>query len=142
MTTIKVALSTIKEVRDLIGDDWREAVENMRDCEDDFQAGKYRFISRDAIQGILEEEISNDEYCLGCFNASFIAECTGWPLALIEAAQKGEAYEALGQAIIQEGYVAKMAEEYARQDGHGHHFASYDGHEHEIGPSFLAFRVD
>jgi len=140
-----ITKATRDAIKALLDDDKegiREAVRMMRDCEDDFVAGDYRFIRGDAIDQILEDEISNDEYVLGCFKDTFIAECTGWPLALIQAAQKGEAYEALGKAIIQEGYVERMAAEYASADGYGHHFASYDGHEHDVGPDYYAFRID
>lgn len=138
---LAIKLSHCREVRDLIGDDWREAVENMRDGTPDFESGGYRFIHDDEIAGVLESELTSDEYVLGCFNANLIADCTGWPLVLISAAQKGEAYEALGKAIIQEGHAAKMAELYARYDGYGHHFGTYDGNEDEIG-AYHVFRRD
>lgn len=137
--------SQIKELRELVGNDWRDACEKIKDGKTDFTLNPYRqgnqrewrFIHKDQIDATLVEDLECDEYVLGCFNAWFLADVTGWPLALIEAAQKGEAYEALGQAIIQEGYVKKLAEKYASADGYGHHFSSYDGEEHEIGDYYI-----
>ena len=86
---------------------WREVVENVTSGETDFEVDNVRFISADTIDDVLADELAGDEYILGCFNASFIAGVTGWPIALIEATQKGEAYQALGEAIIKEGYVRK-----------------------------------
>ena len=34
-----------------------------------------------------------------------------------------------------------LQEQYVSADGYGHHFASYDGNEHEVG-EYLAFRVN
>ena len=130
-----------EQVKDLIGDDYQEAVTEMSQNVDDFTVGKYRFIHEDAIDDILADELSSDEYILGCFNASFIASVTKWPIVLIEAAQKGEQFEAIGKAIINGHFLQEMAEQYAMADGYGHHFAFYDGEEHSIG-NYYAFRID
>jgi hypothetical protein len=111
---------------------WRDVLQNILDDENDFDIENVRFIKADEIDSVLGSELSNDAYVLGCFNASFIAQVTGWPLALIEAAQKGEAFESLGQAIINEGYCEGMAEAYASADGYGHHFNSYNGESEEF----------
>lgn len=129
------------EIEALIGDDYQEALDNMSQEENDFTVSKYRFIHEDAIDDILADELSCDEYVLGCFNASFIASVTSWPIVLIEAAQKGNQYEAIGRALISNDFVRELAEQYARTDGYGHHFATYDGNQYEIG-KYLAFRVD
>jgi hypothetical protein len=134
---------TMSDLNSLLGDAdlEAEATQYMQDVADDFTVGDYRFIHQDAIDEILADELSGDEYVLGCFNASFIAAVTDWPLALIEAAQKGQQYEAIGEAIIKGKYIQELAERYARADGYGHHFAHYDGHEHEIG-AYYAFKVE
>lgn len=118
-----------------------EATQYMQDVADDFTVGDYRFIHNDAIDEILADELSGDEYVLGWFNASFIAAVTDWPLALIEAAQKGQQYEAIGKAIIKGKFIRELAEQYARTDGYGHHFATYDGNQYEIG-AYYAFKVE
>lgn len=138
--------SQIKDVKDFcLGltsePSWREVVESVTSGETDFEVNNVRFISDDEIESILTDEISSDEYTLGCFNASFIADVTGWPLALIEAAQKGEAFEALGEAIKKEGYAGDMARDYASVDGYGPHFNCYDGSEEEFTINGVLFHV-
>jgi hypothetical protein len=128
--------SQVKEVIEVCNDlfstpDWREVVQNIVDDENDFTVDNVRFIKADEIDSVLADELSGDAYVLGCFNASFISDVTGWPIALIEAAQKGDAHDALGQAIINEGYCESLAEAYASADGYGHHFNSYDSGEDE-----------
>lgn len=129
--------SQIKSIKEFCSEQfstpcWRDVLQNILDDENDFDVENVRFIKADEIDSVLGDELSNDAYVLGCFNASFIAQVTGWPLALIEAAQKGEAYEALGQAIINEGYCESMAEAYAGADGYGHHFNNYNGESEEF----------
>lgn len=87
-------LSEIRAVRDLIGDDWRDAVPSMGVAADDFEAGGYRFIHSAAIDRILVEDLKADAYVLGAFTDWAIRDATGWPLALIQAAQKGEVWPA------------------------------------------------
>lgn len=139
--------SQIKAVIEFCNDqfstpDWREVVQNIIGNESDFEVDNVRFIKADDIDSVLADELSGDAYVLGCFNADFISDVTGWPLALIEAAQKGEAFESLGQAIINEGYCEDIAEAYASADGYGHHFNGYNGEQEEItvnGVDYLIF---
>lgn len=119
--------------------DFREILENLSTEEVDFEVDNFRFIEKDSIDKIQQEELTNDLYLLGCFNASFLAEVTNLPLKLIEAAQKGEEYTALGEAL--EPHVEDIQAEYSRLDGYGHHFAHYDHNEHEIG-NFYAFKIN
>jgi hypothetical protein len=133
-------LAECRDVRELVGGDWREAVAQMAIDASDFECGGYRFIHKDDIDDILADELSSDEYVLGCFNARFIADVTGWPVALIEAAQKGEQYEAIGKGIIDGGHVTELAQAYASADGYGHHFNSWDGSEEEF-VNYYAFRI-
>lgn len=136
---MELALSEIKEIKDFAGSDWREIVEGMADEDDDFEVGNYRFIHENVIDEIMTDELESDEYILGCFNASVIAEATGWPQALIEAAQKGEAYEEIGKAMERE-HIEELQRLYVEADGYGHHFARYDGNEYQFG-EYYAFRI-
>ena len=111
--------------------DWKQVLKESHMGTDDFEVDNVRFIRADAIQEILEDELSADEYLLGCFTASAIAEATGWPNFLIEAAQKGDQYEEIGKAMTGE-HVAELARIYAYQDGYGHHFNGYDFSEEEL----------
>lgn len=118
---------------------WRDVVENIG--QDDFTVDNVRFIRADAIDRIQADEMENDRYILGCFNASTIADATGWPVVLIEAAQKGEAFEEIGEGMTRE-QIEKLQQIYCRADGYGHHFNSYDFSEEEItldGIDYLVF---
>lgn len=110
--------------------DYREVISNAG--EDDFEVDGVRFISDAAIDQIQQDELSSDEYMLGCFNAWFIADVLGIDLDVIEAMQKAEAFEAIGKLIISMGKLEELQGEYSRQDGYGHHFNGYDFGEEEI----------
>ena len=135
-----LSFSQIKEIKafceSLVSEpDWREVVGQMVDSESDFEVDNVRFISDAVIDDVLADELANDEYVLGCFAASAIAEATGWPIALIEAAQKGEAYQEIGEAMTSE-HVRRLAEIYSSADGYGHHFNGYDFSEEELAVKF------
>lgn len=106
---------------------WKDIVENICNEEEDFEVERYRFIHEDAIDKIQQEELESDPYILGCFNADFIAHNTDLSYDIVKALQEADKFEALGQHIIDNDYVADMQSEYARLDGYGHHFAHYDG---------------
>jgi len=94
--------------------------------------GEFRFIGVNEIDDIQQDELSSDAYILGCFNSDFLASVTGWPELLIKAGQDGEAYEQIGQAIIDSDLVEDLQDLYRRVDGYGHHFASYDHNEYDV----------
>ena len=129
--------SDIKQIRELVGDDWRDTIEQMR-ASDDVWQDQYRLIHQDAIDEIMKEELSSDTYVLGCFNASFIAMITGAPQEAIEKMQAADAYDGLGHWLLE--HIDDVQREYAAADGYGHHFAHYDGNEIEIG-DWYAFRT-
>lgn len=110
---------------------WREVLENVQRGENDFEIDNVRFIETDHIQEALEDYLASDTYTLGCFTAWSISEATGWPVELIEAAQKGEQYEAIGNAMTGE-HIAQLASIYASSDGYGHAFNGYDFSEEEL----------
>lgn len=111
--------------------DWREVLQSITLDEDDFTINDVRFINADNIDDILVDELMGDEYMLGCFNSSAIEAATDWPIELIEAAQKGEAFEVIGKAMTKE-HVEKLAEYYSDVDGYGHHFNGYDSSEERL----------
>lgn len=128
--------SNIKKVKEFCQSldsqpDWREVIKEIQQNTNDFEVNEVRFICDTDIKDILEDELAADEYMLGCFTAWAIADATGWPLALIEAAQKGEQYEAIGEAMTGE-HVANLADCLISNDGYGHHFNRYDGNEEEL----------
>ena len=111
---------------------WREVLENVQENNDDFEIDNVRFINSNEIDQIQQDELSSDEYILGCFNAWFIADVLNIDLDVIEAMQKSEAFEAIGKLIISMDKLEDLQEAYARADGYGHHFNHYDGSEEEI----------
>ena len=103
---------------------------------------EWRFIRRDAIDHIMQEELSNDKYILGCFNSWFLANILGLDQEVIEAIQKAEAYEALGRLVLSLGKLEELQAEYVSADGYGHHFGHYDGYEYELNSQpYYAFKV-
>jgi hypothetical protein len=118
----------IFEFADELGIDRRELAQNIIDGAEDFEIDCYRFIEEDEIDKIQVEELQSDPYILGCFNTSFIADNSNLSYDIVEALQKGDQYESLGQHLIDNDCVEDMQEEYSRLDGYGHHFAHYDHH--------------
>lgn len=111
---------------------WFEVAQNIIDDTDDFEVDNVRFIRTDCIDSILVEELGNDDYMLGCFNAWFIADVTGIDTDVIEVMQKAEAFEAIGKLIKSLGKLEGLASAYVSADGYGHHFNIYDGCEDEL----------
>ena len=130
-------LRTLAVNIEAITGEWRDACSSIIDGETDFTVGNYRFIEVNAIDDVLAEELVSDEYVLGCFDARFLAGVTGFPLSMIEACQKAEAFAAIGEAIIKGGHVNAVARAYAEADGYGHHFNSYDGEQEEAGDYYI-----
>jgi len=121
---------------------FREIVEAVNNEETDFEVDNVRFIASSVIDATLADEFASaDAYVLGCFNASFIAGATGWPVELIEAAQAGEQFEAIGQGLIDGDFVGELASEYASADEYGHHFNGYDFGEEELTINGVLYHV-
>lgn len=129
---------------DLERDEMQEVYNQINYDESDFEVGNYRFIEASSIDDIQIEELKQDSYILGCFVADAISEATGWPVALIEAAQKGEQYEAVGEAMTDE-HITELQRIYQESDGYGHHFNGYDGETLELFLSevdYYVFRIN
>jgi len=125
-------LSQLRDVKELSNEldiDFRELVEQLIDEVDDFEMEDYRFIKVSEIDTIQQDELKSDLYILGCFNADFIEDNTNLSLKVIQALQKAEAFEELGELIVDD--IETIQSEYVRMDGYGHHFGRYDGNEHE-----------
>lgn len=135
--------NTLSEIRDVTGFDRLEALEVIQqsDASYDFEVGNYRFIKSTHIDEIQQEELSNDLYTLGCFNASFLSGIVGVSIESLELMQKAEAFEGIGEMIVSGGYLAEVQAEYSSADSYGHHFAHCDHAEHEIG-DWYAFKVN
>lgn len=143
MTLTFTQLKTIREFcAGLTSDpDWREVAQRLEANDADFEVDGVRFINTDYIDRIQQDELSSDLYCLGCFNASFVASVTGIDQDVIEAMQKAEAYEAVGKLIISLDKLGELQEECASADGYGHYFNSYDSSEQELRVGAELFHV-
>jgi hypothetical protein len=122
-----------------LGIDKRELYDSM-ESQNDFEIDDYRFIHSNYIDEIQVDELESDPYILGGFNDWFIADNTDLSIDIVEALQKAEAYEAIGNHIIDNGFTSDLQKEYARFDGYGHHFAHYDSDTNEFGNWFY-FRI-
>tara|TARA_R100001082_G_scaffold102147_2_gene72037 strand:- start:4 stop:414 length:411 start_codon:yes stop_codon:yes gene_type:complete len=134
-------LSEIKEIKYLVGDDWKEAVISISLKKDDFEIENFRFIHQDKIDSIQQEELASDSYILGCFNANFLADILEIPQQDVEDLQKKGCFDALGYMVFKGGHLEELQKRYVEADSYGHHFAHYDHCEHEIG-NYYAFRVN
>jgi hypothetical protein len=144
---MKISFSELKDIHQFCADngiDWKEVASNMADDSQDFEVDNYRFIAENDIDAIQCEEMKNDPYILGCFNAWFIADNSSLSLAIVEALQKGEQYDAIGEHLIDNNCVGDMQKAYAGADGYGHHFSHYDGETLEdlLHLGYYAFRVN
>ena len=119
--------------------EYKEVYNEMQEDNEDFEVSDYRFIHTDAIDQILKEELSSDTYILGCFNDWFLSDCSGLNIRVIQALQKAEAYEELGELMLE--HIEEIASEYSRLDGYGHHFAHYDHETNEI-LDYYVFRLN
>ena len=125
-------LAQLRDVKNLSNEldiDFRELVEQLIDEVDDFEIYNYRFIKVSEIDAIQQDELKSDLYVLGCFPDWFIADNTDLSLKVVQALQKAEAFEELGELIVDD--IETIQSEYVRMDGYGHHFGRYDGNEHE-----------
>jgi len=135
------ALREVKKLSNKLSIDFCELVENIVDGSIDFEIENYRFISSDEIDAIQQEELKGDLYILGCFTDWFIADNTNLSLKVVQALQKAEAFEELGELMIDD--IETLQSEYSRLDGYGHHFNHYDGNEWEVnlnGVDYYYFR--
>ena len=126
-------LAQLRDVKNLSNEldiDFRELTEQIIDEVDDFEIEDYRFIKVSEIDAIQQNELKDDLYSLGCFNADFIEDNTNIPYNAIVALQKAEAFEELGELIVDD--IETIQSEYSRLDGYGPHFGRYDGNEYEI----------
>lgn len=125
----------VTELQDELDLERCEAIEILRESEksDDFEWAGFRVIKSDHIDEIMQQELGDDEYLLGCFSSWLIADVLDVDCDAIERIQKTGEYSALGAMInSKSGALEELQKQYAALDGYGHHFNSYDGSEVEI----------
>lgn len=119
----------------------KEVIAEIENGTDDFEVNDYRFIHAESIDKIQQDELSSDEYILGCFNDWFLAGILDIDVDVIQAMQKAEAYEEIGKLVLSMDKLEELQEAYSDADGYGHHFAHYDHQTHEIG-EYYVFRTN
>ena len=137
-------IRNIIEVANNYGIDKRELYDNVINEVDDFEVDNYRFIKESEVLNEAVNMFKGDNYILGCFNADFISDNTNLSYNVVKALQKAEAFEELGE-LIQDNDLDSFIEEYARLDGWGHVFGSYDHTSDEItlnDESYIVFRTN
>ena len=118
------------------------AMDGNNDFNVDFDGREYRAIANEDIESVMADELSGDEYLLGCFNANFLSGIIGIPSDAIEKIQKADCREALGMIIAaDEKKLGDLVSEYISADGAGHYFSTYDGSETDAG-EFTVFCVN
>lgn len=150
MFTHAEAISETHAIIKTIGLDYSivdvDEIENIQDNlitgETDFDVvidgAEYRIISTDCIDEIMQEELLNDKYVLGCCTPWFIADCTDLDIDAIERAQKNESFELLGELLAKD--IKNVQEKMVSCDGYGNHFNHYDSNEYETS-YFYIFRI-
>jgi len=152
MTNLLTIAHEIKDTCEAIDPvEIREAVTMIAPCkmsqgDDDVRVPldgcEWRFIREDAIDSIMQDELSSDEYILGCFTDWFLADVLDIDIDVIQAMQKAEAFEALGKLVISTGKLEELQEKYVSADGYGHHFGHYDGYEYNLNSQpYYAFKL-
>lgn len=121
--------------------DWREVAESIEAGVKDFEVNNVRFIDAEIIDEVLANELRNDDYILGCFNSCFLADVLGIDQDVIDAMQKAESFEAIGKLVKSLDKLDELALAYAKADGYGHHFNSYDSGEEEIVVNGVTYHV-
>ena len=110
-----------------------EIIDMAGDCGDrDFEYNGFRFIHETDIDDTMADELSNDEYVLGCFNSGFLASLCNIDQEVFYCLQKSEAFEACGKLILNVIDMQDLVRAYANADGYGHHFSHYDHSENYI----------
>ena len=127
-----------KELKSLVGDNWREIAPEIDEDSNDIREGDYRLIHEEDIDDILKDELLSDLWMLGCFSAWFIADITGLDLDAVEKAQKDESFELLGHLMAKN--IDEVVSGFVSSDGYGHHFNSWDGSEENFG-NYYVFRT-
>jgi hypothetical protein len=115
----------ISEELELDNEQIAELIERVETEDDeDFELAGARIIHKDFIDKVQQDELLSDLYCLGCFNACFLADYLPLDAEEIEHLQKAEAYTAIGKIAAR--YIKEIQAGYAAADGYGHHFNRYD----------------
>ena len=140
----KMSNDEIQAMQDIIGEDNIASVVGALEGGDTdvyTDDNTFRIIHYSVIDEIMGEELSSKEYVLGRFNSSVLAKATKLPYLLFEKLHDIEALEAIRMIVNGiPGAINTLVNERIKEGGYGHHFALYDGEEHEVGSAYYIFR--
>jgi hypothetical protein len=127
----------------LFDDEAADALPHLADGESDFCTDNWRVIKESWIDSVLADELKDSPYLLGSFAPWALADVLGLSTDFVAQIQAAGLGEQLGEELTS-NHVEQLAEILISHDGYGHHFATYDGHEHSFmfdGDAYYAFRI-
>mgnify|MGYP000932121834 FL=1 len=143
--TLTNMIATAKEIRNSADGGTPEEIKNivnlitpclMGDATADFHADlngdEYRFIHNGVIDDIIKQDLKDDPYTLGCFNANFLAHYIPLLTDQIQHVQDAEGFEAIGYLVLAHADLDELVSDMISADGYGHYFNYYDGDEIEL----------
>lgn len=119
--------------------------ENHGDCTEFYTyAHDWRFIKGTEVDQIMRDGLASDVEMLGRLDAELLSKSTLWPVDMIKAAQDGEAWGSLGDALLVDPiHIVKIQMRYVLKHGYGQYFAHIDSKTKVItlnGEPWLYFR--
>ena len=145
MITLKNMIATAKEIRNSADGGTPEEIKNiinfitpclMGDATADFHADlngdEYRFIHNNVIDEIIKQDLKDDPYTLGCFNANFLTHYIPLSTDQIQHVQDAEGFEAIGYLVLAHCDLDEFVSDMISADGYGHYFNHWDGDEIEL----------
>ena len=121
---------TYTEAKDLLKMTDKETVQAFINEEENYD-NTYRILTEEEAREEVKNMYIGDAYMLGNFNASFLYNYVPVDMEIVEMLQQKEAFEALGQMVINTDTFDAMMEDYISADGYGHALNSYDGNNEE-----------
>ena len=108
----------------------------MGDATADFHADlngdEYRFIHNNVIDDVIAQDLKDDPYILGCFNADFLCHYIPLSSDQIQHVQDAEGFEAIGYLVLAHGELDELVSDMISADGYGHYFNHWNGDEIEL----------
>ena len=143
--TLTNMIATAKEIRNSADGGTPEEIKNivnlitpclMGDGTNDFtydlNGNEYRFIHNNVIDEIIKDDLKDDPYTLGCFNADFLAHYIPLVSDQIQHVQDAEGYEAIGYLVLAHADLDELVSDMISLDGYGHYFNHWNGDEIEL----------
>lgn len=127
----------IQKITDFDSSTTRDVLDEITSGTDDFTLGNFRFITKNEIDRIQQDELASDTYALGCFDAHFLGSILGIDADVVTRMQNADLHEAVGMLVESSGKLEEVQQGYANANGYGQHFNTYDGSEYEAGDYYI-----